>query len=765
MDSKSIAAIGSAELQGAIAGCVSYINDNCRETGRFRYLRYLDPDRKSPAEYNLLRHAGAIYAMADYMLETSDPAPRPMLLRATTYLMQYVRPLPAQPELSLLWSTSRQGKVGQPVGKLGGAGLSLAALSLVEQLMPGTVPLAQLQGLARFIGFLQQPDGGFFSRYFPESDYKDPDWVSLYYPGEAAIGLALLFRLDSEQQWLVLALDALRYLATIRRDQLEVEADHWALLATLELYRLRDRIDPKPDWTLLLRHAVQVAEGIIGNDYLAGNAGHYPLRFDWLEKNQRSTPLATRLEGILALTETLDRGQANLHSTFLQFAAQGVRQLLQTQVQERRLRGGITDYLSGPANRADADGQAVEKPSEVRIDYVQHALSAMLRYRRVVSYGYLNKFDIVLSLRLGMEYMCRAQTSLGNFVYGYDWRSDREDHSDGPVRQAGSAWGLALLFAYTGSVECLRGALRALDFFATHSVRNSAGGRYIRYPKTEKGLTGTVALVVLTLVELLRDQSASLDPMKRQTLMGQLHEYMKFLLHARHPDGRFHGNYLNVDGTPFGDPSPYFDGESLLGMVKAWKYLGFADLIPAILHAARNGHKLNIEEALRKDADSDITKGYYQWCSMAFYELATADQLNQQQRSKYGSDLIFLAHWMIDTHRVLGRPKNTAYAYEGLLHALHWSELTGCTESARLIRKTVEEGMARLVSWQVGHPRACSYIARQQPPIRALGGVQNGENESFLRIDVTQHQMHALILTLKIYFGARRLSLCQESMA
>jgi hypothetical protein len=270
---------------------------------------------------------------------------------------------------------------------------------------------------------------------------------------------------------------------------------------------------------------------------------------------------------------------------------------------------------------------------------------------------------------------------------------------------------------------------------------------------------------VLTLVELLCDQSGSLDPMKRQTLMKQLHEYMNLLLLARHPDGRFHGNYLNTDGTPFGDPSPYFDGETLLAMVKAWKYLGFADLLPAILHAAQKGHQLNIEEALRKDADSDTTKGYYQWCSMAFYELATADQLDQQQRSRYGNNLIFLAHWMIETHRVLGRPKNTAYAYEGLLHALHWSELTGRKDTAELIRKTVDEGMARLVSWQVGHPRACPYIARQQFPIRAMGGVQNGENESFLRIDVTQHQMHALILTLKIYFGAQRLSLCQVSMA
>lgn len=762
IDSLSSGPIDAEELQRAIAGCVAYLDNNCYETGRFRYLRYLDSERKTPSEYNLLRHAGAIYAVADYSLETGDKKPQPMLLRATGYLIQSIRPLPSQPELSLLWSTARRGETRQPVGKLGGAGLSLAALSLVEQLMPGTTPLALLEGLARFIGFLQQPDGGFFSRYFPESDYKDLNWVSLYYPGEAAIGLALLFRLDSEQRWLNLALDALRYLAILRRDQLQVEADHWALLATLELYRLRDRIDTKVDWALLLNHAVQIAESIIGSGYLAGNAGRYPLRFAWLEKNRRSTPLATRLEGILALFETLDSGQANLRSALFQFASQGVRQLLDSQIKEPRLRGGITDFLSDPTTQHPLNELVAEAASEVRIDYVQHGLSALLRYRRVLSSGYLDKYDLALSLRLGMEYMCRAQTPVGNFVYGYDWLSDREDRSDGPVRQAGAAWGLALLFAYTGSMDCLSSALRAVEFFAAHSARQNAGGRYIHYPNTDKGLTGTVALVALTLVELLREPSGLLDPSKRQTLLNQLQGYINFLLLARHPDGRFHGNYHNTDGAPFGDPSPYFDGESLLCLVKAWKYLGFTDLLPVILDAAYHGHQRNIAEALRQNTDSDTTKGYYQWSSMAFYELATAEQLDPQQRSGYGDHLIFLAHWMIETHRVLQRPKNTAYAYEGLLHALHWSELTGHRESAQLIRQTVEEGMARLVSWQVGHPRACPYIAQRQPPIRALGGVQNAKNESFLRIDVTQHQMHALILTLKIYFGAQRLSLGQE---
>ena len=37
--------------------------------------------------------------------------------------------------------------------------------------------------------------------------------------------------------------------------------------------------------------------------------------------------------------------------------------------------------------------------------------------------------------------------------------------------------------------------------------------------------------------------------------------------------------------------------------------------------AAAAGKRLNIDEALAKDGDSDVTKGYYQWSSMAFYEL------------------------------------------------------------------------------------------------------------------------------------------------
>ena len=55
--------------------------------------------------------------------------------------------------------------------------------------------------------------------------------------------------------------------------------------------------------------------------------------------------------------------------------------------------------------------------------------------------------------------------------------------------------------------------------------------------------------------------------------------------------------------------------------------------------------------------DSNTTKGYYQWSSMVYFELATS---GWGKVNKYGDWLIELADWMIDTHRTLKRSRNTS---------------------------------------------------------------------------------------------------------
>ncbi len=51
---------------------------------------------------------------------------------------------------------------------------------------------------------------------------------------------------------------------------------------------------------------------------------------------------------------------------------------------------------------------------------------------------------------------------------------------------------------------------------------------------------------------------------------------------------------------------------------------------------------------------------------MAFYEITTSKRKNV---GKYGEYVMDLADWMIDVHKTLERRRNTAYAYEGIIHA------------------------------------------------------------------------------------------------
>jgi len=169
-----------------------------------------------------------------------------------------------------------------------------------------------------------------------------------------------------------------------------------------------------------------------------------------------------------------------------------------------------------------------------------------------------------------------------------------------------------------------------------------------------------------------------------------------------------------------------------------------------LILAADSGYVQNIQESLAKDPDSKITKGYYQWSSMAFFELATS---GWEDTEKYGTYLLELADWMIDVHKTLWRTRNTAYAYEGIIHAYQLAILNKDKKRAVKYARVIDKGLAKLTSWQIGHSSANEYISRKpvDDPF-AVGGIQNHRKEPGLRIDVTQHQMHAVILARKYVY-------------
>lgn len=350
------------------------------------------------------------------------------------------------------------------------------------------------------------------------------------------------------------------------------------------------------------------------------------------------------------------------------------------------------------------------------------------------------------SLNLGTQFLLNNQKLEGNFNYEYDFINRSFSEGDNQVRQAGALWGIALIHKENPSQKTLDAVLKGLAFFDNTS-KEIDNKKIVMYPGDTYGKSGTIALVALSLIEFLQ---ADFDIPNKEKYEADLDKYLNFLLSLRTENGQFYSSYAFDDGHGKSKPSPYFDGESLLALSKAAKYMGYHNLEPLILESAEKMYKINVKTALKKDPDSNTTKGFYQWGSMSFYEIYTSEWKGTKRYADYTIDL---AYWMIDVHKTLKRPRNTAYAYEGLISAWELARIRGNDEAMEKIGKVIDIGLRRLTTWQVYH--SVQNIFLQDNPTSdsfAIGGIMNKRNESTLRIDVTQHQMHAVILARKFIY-------------
>ena len=351
------------------------------------------------------------------------------------------------------------------------------------------------------------------------------------------------------------------------------------------------------------------------------------------------------------------------------------------------------------------------------------------------------------SLELGRRCALNSQTPEGNFVYEYDFVKGARAGTDNDSRQAGTLWTLALMHQDQPSEETARAIMRGLEFFRSHSARTEDGRRYVVYPGSTIGKTGAVALLALTLVEFLR---ADYEVPDRQVYEEELDEYARFICSLRTPDGHFYENYDLKLAVPAGGRSPFSDGEGLLFMVKAARYAGHAELRALALESAEQMYWDLFVQPVSGNPESPIVKGFYQWGSMAFYEIYTSGWPGAEA---YAERAIEMAYSTIDQQRVLAEERNAASAYEGLAVAWELARLTGRQEAMDKIGRAIDAGLARFISWQVGGPTPNDYLRAHPTTDRlAVGGVMDGATNPVLRIDLTQHQMHATILARRFIY-------------
>jgi hypothetical protein len=351
----------STKVDKAIALAGGYLERACTPNGRFIYKVDTRTGREATS-YNVVRHAGAIYAMAMLYHSRPDPQLRGALIRAATFLLHnYVRPI-GKLDMLAVWPTEAPEDT---ILDLGATGLGLVALASVRQIDPQSVELEQLRSLGRFALFLQREDGSFISQYQAGTG-SATGWDSFYYPGETALGLVALYDVDHQSEWLNAATKALSYLARNPTSLSAGPSDHWTLIATAAVLGRCNLNECQHSRQLLLQHAVRICTAIFTEGLIDWSGPRF------IGQKSRTTAVATRMEGLLSALEFIPQTEVALRKQIRENIELGLRLLLRSQIAVGPYAGGIPRSFPGPPDE-----------SAVRIDYVQHALCVWIQYRKL----------------------------------------------------------------------------------------------------------------------------------------------------------------------------------------------------------------------------------------------------------------------------------------------------------------------------------------------------------------------------------------------
>jgi len=308
-----------------------YLSNSIDEEGRFAYWRRSVPVLTNQAQYNSLRHFGAVWSMFDVARQCGgDASVIEAAGRALDYgLTSFLRPFASSDVLCI---------VDGPKIKLGGAALAIIAISAARR---GTeADLTVAASLGNFILSQIQSDGTFVhSRAYPLG-FQLP-FISNYYTGQALLALFVLTEMTGDEKWAHAALGVLQRLATSPTSRME--SSHWMLYAieraashgaSQQVRRLGARI-----LSILLQAAAA------------------------FEKKSNITMLACTSEGL---------------SAWLRIPSHPADPGVDLDLVERQIRLCLSKILK--ARNKDGSFNGATGRYDVRIDYVQHAIAAFSAY-------------------------------------------------------------------------------------------------------------------------------------------------------------------------------------------------------------------------------------------------------------------------------------------------------------------------------------------------------------------------------------------------
>jgi uncharacterized protein YyaL (SSP411 family) len=329
------------------------------EDGSFVY-QYDPITRKKSASYNILRHAGTTYSLLELYEATGGAKYLAAAERGLDYLKRQIVDCPTVPTAACVLEDDEI--------KLGGNALALLALSKYMAATGARDQLSLAERLAEFIVSVQSPAGEFTVHKLTRSDVDD--FESGYYPGEAIFALTQLYQLDHSHRWIDAAHKGARWLITVRDAGVAIEDldhDHWLL------YGLREAYENNPD-PLYVDHAKKIVQSIAAVQHRGKTKGQAAWNGGF-RNPPRSTPAATRSEGLGAAYELFRRANDAAHAEVVKDV---MERAIEFQLRTQFTRRTLSSIKGDPA----AVGAFHESLYEydIRIDYVQHNISALLLF-------------------------------------------------------------------------------------------------------------------------------------------------------------------------------------------------------------------------------------------------------------------------------------------------------------------------------------------------------------------------------------------------
>jgi len=343
-----------AQLLTAARAGGDYLVRMQKPNGSFHYYYNAAEDQFETRTYNIVRHAGTALSLFDLYGATRDVRYRESARLAVKFLKTRFHRGRSRNSVYVL---DYDGKA-----KLGANGLALVALAKQIELDPKRADRQSAARLANLILAMQREDGSFDTRYRLRPG--DPEGIeSLYYPGEAILGLVRLFKSNGDNRLLDSARRGADFLIESQRMMDVLPPDAWLMQALEALYNVGHE-------GRYAAHTIALAEAMIAEQYTNNDPPGYSGGFG--PGPPRSTPAAARAEGLVsAYRIARSTGDARASKIAAALKACASFQLAQqftvrnsaSLPNPRRAAGG---FFEGPASM------------RIRIDFVQHNISSLL---------------------------------------------------------------------------------------------------------------------------------------------------------------------------------------------------------------------------------------------------------------------------------------------------------------------------------------------------------------------------------------------------